>query len=136
MPKVYKTLKTLSHAVCLYRHLWKMIILKSFKFECDTVIGCHYCKSYTLHTSISFLLDIPRSDVSGITEQWKRCLGTKATLSVSLTVTDQVTNNLNNCRVPPNTAMSFNDRAAASQPYITKRQLERCKAHLYWILGQ
>ncbi|CAI9616119.1 unnamed protein product [Staurois parvus] len=45
-------------------------------FKRGTVIGCHLCNK-SIH-DISWLLNIPRSTVSGIKTKWKQ-LGTTAT---------------------------------------------------------
>ncbi|CAI9538398.1 unnamed protein product [Staurois parvus] len=46
------------------------------EFKCGTVIGC-YLHNKSIH-EISFLLNIPRSTVSGIITKWKQ-LGTTVT---------------------------------------------------------
>ncbi|CAI9557710.1 unnamed protein product [Staurois parvus] len=46
------------------------------EFKCGTVIGCHLCNKSI--RDISWLLNIPRSAVSGIITKWKQ-LGTTAT---------------------------------------------------------
>ncbi|CAI9557440.1 unnamed protein product [Staurois parvus] len=46
------------------------VALRSSKFKCGTVIGCHlYNKSIS---EIYLLLNIPRSTVSGIITKWKQ----------------------------------------------------------------
>ncbi|CAI9545517.1 unnamed protein product, partial [Staurois parvus] len=46
------------------------------EFTCGTMIGCHLCNKS--NREISWLLNIPRSTVSGIITKWKQ-LGTTAT---------------------------------------------------------
>ncbi|CAI9566868.1 unnamed protein product [Staurois parvus] len=46
------------------------------EFKCGAMIGCHLCNKSI--RDISFLINIPRSTVSGIITKWKQ-LGTTAT---------------------------------------------------------
>ncbi|CAI9553430.1 unnamed protein product [Staurois parvus] len=118
------------------------------EFKRGTVIGCHLCNKSI--RDISWLLNIPRSIVSGIITKWKQ-LGTtttqppsgrsrkmtergqhmvKCTVCISRQVSaESIAKDLQtSCGLQISTTtvgrdlhgMGFHGRAAASKPYITK----------------
>ena len=120
------------------------------EFERGTITGSHCCKK--LVPEISFLLDIPQSTVSGITDKWKR-FGTTSTQPRSVCkVTEQVTDcwgtkcikvtnalltqQLQNSKPPVASTSAqklcsgsfmqcFHGQVAACKPYINKHNAKR-----------
>ncbi|CAI9592584.1 unnamed protein product, partial [Staurois parvus] len=121
------------------------------------MIGCHLCNKSIWE--ISLLLNIPRSTASGFITKWKQ-LGTTPTQPQSnrsrkmteqgqriLKCTESVAKYLQTlCGLQISTitvcrelhGMSFQGRAAASKPYITKynakHRMQWCKARHHWTL--